>query len=67
MKTLTALRRLLHNTDRLEAIDEGVVNLARDFNKRLDKLIELQQAQLVMERDLVEAIDKLVAVVEVRR
>jgi hypothetical protein len=53
---------------RLAAIDEGIVNMSRDLNRRLDKLAELQQAQLVMGRDIVEAIERLTAAAtEIRR
>jgi len=95
MRAIDALRRLLHNSDRLisidnraarlaaidegivnmsrdlndrlAAIDEGIVNLSHDLNSRLDKLAELHQAQLVMERDIVEAIEPLTAATEIRR
>jgi hypothetical protein len=78
MRAINALRRLLHNSDRLvsidnrvarlAAIDEGIVNMSRDLNRRLDKLAELQQAQLVMGRDIVEAIERLTAAAtEIRR
>jgi hypothetical protein len=74
MKSVNALRRFSHNADRLvsiddrlASIDEGIVNMSRDLNKRLDKLIELQQAEPVMQRDVVEAIDRLTAAVQIRR
>lgn len=59
MRLLNAFRRLLHNADKLPNIDQGIGNLATDQNLRLDKLIELQRAQLVLLRDLVEAVEHL--------
>ena len=45
------LRRLLHNADKLGAVDEGIVNMSRDLNKRLDKLIAISEDILNMRPD----------------
>lgn len=77
MRAVNALRRLVHNSDRLvsiddrlarlEAIDEGIASMSHELCRRLERLAELQQAQLVLQRDVVEAIERLNAATGAQR
>src|SRR5215469_15977581 len=62
MGAMNALRRLLHNTDRLAAIDEGIVNMSRDLNERLDRLAGIDEGIVNMSRGLNKRLDKLAAI-----